>query len=89
MVLPFTQVWEGGARHVEVAVEIGLKRFIKTCVGNIQQRIRMLLERSIVVQDIELAESLHYLLYSIVAKRRFLDIADDHDSALSFCLDPP
>ena len=64
------------------------KRQVEPLVGDVVDRIGVLLEGRVVDQHVEPAEGLHRLGDGAVAEARVLDVAGDQQAAPAFGLDP-
>ena len=76
-----------GARHVEVAVDIGAKGLVEALVADVLERERMFLERGVVDQHVEVAEFTHRAFDRGNAERGVLHVAGDQQAAPPLGLD--
>jgi hypothetical protein len=76
-----------GARHVEVAVNIGAKRAIELLIGDVLDRFLVLLIGGIVDDDIEPAKRVDRAFDGFRTKFRLLHVAWNQQRAPAFGLD--
>src|SRR5688572_25694768 len=78
---------QGGASHVEVPVNVRAERAIELLVGNLLDRLLMLLIGGVVDKDIQSAKFLDRSPDRFRAELRTLDVARNQQCAASFGLD--
>jgi hypothetical protein len=84
---PARQVRQRRARHVEVAADVGLQRFLQVLLVEVLELFGVFLEGGVVDQDVEAPELLEHALDRAFAEARVLDVAGDGDGAAAFALD--
>src|SRR5256885_9580311 len=78
---------ECGARHVEVAEDVGAEGEIELLVGDVLDRCLMLLEGGIVDENVEAPELFARLIHGAVAERGVGDITRNEQAPLAHALD--
>src|SRR3954467_11021333 len=80
---------ERGLRHVKVAVDVRLESPVPLLVGNVFERLLMLLESRVVDENVELPELTDRSLDRRAAEPRVSDIAGNQQRAPAFAFHGP